>query len=593
MARRSLLSDRRGAVAIIMASASIAMFGVVGIAIDFGNVFTARRALQGATDIAAIAAASNLSNATAAANANAVANNFQAADVASVTLGTYVADPTISPSARFQPAPLATANAVQVTMTHQQPLYFMDLLWFYHGGTSMPISTQATAAATQVVSFDLGSGTASLSGGIANAILGATVGGAVNMSLVDYQSLASAQVDLFGLANAVAVQLGQPNDSYAQAFGGTISMSNFIAALERVAPGVMPQLQVLATAAATGSATVDLSRLLEYGPYADLPVGGVEPQVTATASVMSLLQNASQVGGNTHLINLNINANIPGITAVTAMMTIGEPPVGTTVMAIDQAGASLHTAQIRLFLNITLGMVGTAAVCRSRLRHRLARLGRLQRARQQQHASHAERHARAGERLDRQRNRGQHDQFFVRADADDGDAAQSSEHRHRHRPGQRDGRQCRAGAGHLLRDGHRQPDHQAEQHHRFRRCAHHVAGRQSVVAGQCDRPADPGAAGADQLGVVRAVGRRLASRSTGHGHPASDGSQPRHRRYVGNGRALLRRHPGRLTRRPPRRNLSKHRRKYFPTSRPVSVSIWSWPRLSAWPSCSVGQDRYP
>jgi uncharacterized membrane protein len=362
MARRSLLSDRRGAVAIIMASASIAMFGVVGIAIDFGNVFTARRALQGATDIAAIAAASNLSNATAAANANAVANNFQAADVASVTLGTYVADPTISPSARFQPAPLATANAVQVTMTHQQPLYFMDLLWFYHGGTSMPISTQATAAATQVVSFDLGSGTASLSGGIANAILGATVGGAVNMSLVDYQSLASAQVDLFGLANAVAVQLGQPNDSYAQAFGGTISMSNFIAALERVAPGVMPQLQVLATAAATGSATVDLSRLLEYGPYADLPVGGVEPQVTATASVMSLLQNASQVGGNTHLINLNINANIPGITAVTAMMTIGEPPVGTTVMAIDQAGASLHTAQIRLFLNITLGMVGTAAV---------------------------------------------------------------------------------------------------------------------------------------------------------------------------------------------------------------------------------------
>ncbi len=363
MRLKTFRSDRRGAVAIMMAAASLAMLGVAGLAIDLGNLFTAKRALQGATDIAAIAAASNLSAAAAAANANALANNYLPTDIAAVTLGTYVANPAVAPSARFQPAPLASANAVQVTMTHQQPLYFVNLLWYRNAAASIPITTQATAAATQVVAFDLGSGSASLTGGVANAVIGATVGGTVNLSLADYQSLAGAQVDLFALANAVAVQLGQPADSYAQAFGSTISMVNFIAALQRVAPGVMPQLQSLATAAATGAATVDLSRLLEYGPYADLAVGGVEPQVTAVASVLSLLQNASQVSGSPHLISLNINANIPGISAVTAMMTVNEPPVGSTVMAIDQAGATLHTAQVRLFLSVTLaGTVSGAAV---------------------------------------------------------------------------------------------------------------------------------------------------------------------------------------------------------------------------------------
>jgi uncharacterized membrane protein len=347
---------------VVFAASAVGLMAMAGLVVDVGNVFTAKRRLQGTTDLAAIAAATDLPNATQAAQANAAINQYAGAEVTNVQLGIYTPDPTIPPGSRFQPASLSVANAARVTMTHQQPIFFGPVFAMAGGNTgapqnSLPITTQGIAVSQNEADFAIGSTVAAFNGGVVNAILGATVGGNISLTAVSYNALVGTNVDLFGVAHALALQEGLVGGTYAQAFSGTIPLEEFLAALITVAPNAASALEPLQQQAALSNSTIDLAKLLNFGPYANLSLSDPEPNVTATASVLSLLQGAAQLGGAAHLINLNVTANIPGISTVSGMMTIGEPAQGATVMAVDAAGTTVHTSQIRLLLQISL--VGT------------------------------------------------------------------------------------------------------------------------------------------------------------------------------------------------------------------------------------------
>ena len=367
MKRRSLVHDRKGTVAVVFAGGAVVMLGVAGLAIDGGNIFSAKRDLQGTTDLAAIAASSDLPNATPAAQANAVINHYGAQEVTQVTLGTYTPDSSIPPAQRFQPSALNSANAVQVTMTHQQPLLFADVFRTMSGNPGVTgyrtLVTQSIASAQREVSFGIGSRVAAFNGGIVNALLGATLGGQVSLSLIDYNNLASTQVDLFALGKALSMQVGHVGGTYGQSVNQQVTTAAFIQALQTAAPSLAPALTTIANAASLGAGTVDLTRLINFGPYAQVPVNQPEPQASVTASALNLIQAAVGLNTTPHLINVNLNANIPGIATVTGMMTLGEPAQYSTVLTVNQVGTSVHTSQIRLFLDVALaGTVSGALV---------------------------------------------------------------------------------------------------------------------------------------------------------------------------------------------------------------------------------------
>ena len=355
----NLRRDSSGVTSIVFAASSVVLLGLAGMVIDFGNVYTTKRHLQGTTDLAAIAAAANLPQATQAADGNATINGFTPGDVAQVQLGIYTPNINIPPSQRFVPASLDTANAVQVTMTHQQPLMFADVFKLMSGNTntlsSETLTTQSIASANRFVSFGIGTQVAGFNGGIVNAILSSTIGGNISLSLIDYQSLASAQVDLFTLGKALSLQAGQVGGTYGTSVNHTVSTTAFLQALATAAPALATTLDYLATQASLSGGTVDLTRLITFGPYANNQVSDPEPQANVSASALQLIQAVGGLNATPHLINLNINANIPGIANVAAMMTIGEPAQNTTMLAVNATGTSVHTAQIRLFLDITLG----------------------------------------------------------------------------------------------------------------------------------------------------------------------------------------------------------------------------------------------
>jgi uncharacterized membrane protein len=80
-------ADERGNFTIMSAVLMILVIGCAALGVDLGSIFADRRRAQGATDLAAIVAASNLTNATNAASATVVQNNYPAGALVSVVLG--------------------------------------------------------------------------------------------------------------------------------------------------------------------------------------------------------------------------------------------------------------------------------------------------------------------------------------------------------------------------------------------------------------------------------------------------------------------------------------------------------------------------
>lgn len=153
---RRFLHDQRGNIAMMGVASMLVVCGFTAFGVDIGLIFLDQRRTQSTADLAAIVAASNLGNATNAATATVVKNNYPADSLVAVEYGTYVADATLPPQRRFTAVagPGPTTNAVRVTLQTRTPLYFGKLLI---GSDSFNVRASAVAATTTMASFAIGS----------------------------------------------------------------------------------------------------------------------------------------------------------------------------------------------------------------------------------------------------------------------------------------------------------------------------------------------------------------------------------------------------------------------------------------------------
>jgi uncharacterized membrane protein len=359
---RRFCSDERGNFAIMAAGLMTLVIGCAALGVDLGSVFTDRRRTQSTTDLAAIVAASNLSNATSAATATLTKNNYPASDLVSVELGTYTANAAIAPQARFVTPAVGTPNAVRVKMTSQTPLYFAHYLT---GTNQYNITTTATAATTQTAAFEIGSRLLSVNGGVLNAILGSMLGTTLSLSVMDYNSLASANIDAFSFLSAVATRVNLTAATYNQILSANLKVSDIIAAMlsaQQVANGASSATTALSTisqAVNTVTTQMQLGSLIDVGPYGGL-TAGTSPQMGVAVSLLQLLNATAQIANGTHQIATGLAISLPGIASVSLVVTIGERPQGSSWLAVGSQGASVHTAQTRVLLSLQL--LGTGPV---------------------------------------------------------------------------------------------------------------------------------------------------------------------------------------------------------------------------------------
>jgi uncharacterized membrane protein len=360
---RHFIADTRGNFAIMGAGCMVLLIGCAALGVDVGSIYADRRKSQSAADLAAIVAAGNISKATSAAAATITANGYPASALVSVELGSYTANASLPPQARFvTPAPGA-ANAARVTLKTQTPLYFARM--FTGGSSHFDITTRATAASTAMASFAIGSRLLSLNGGLVNAMLGQMLGTTLSLSAMDYQALIDAHIDAFDFLNALATRLDLTGVTYDSLLSGDVKVADIVAAMlsaQQAANGLnaaTTALSNISLALAGLTTAIVPGKLIDIGPYAAMTVG-TKPKTGVSASVFDLLSATGAIANGTNQIAASANLGLPGIASVSVTATIGEHPQGASWMTVGTEGASVNTAQTRVLVSIKL--LGSGAV---------------------------------------------------------------------------------------------------------------------------------------------------------------------------------------------------------------------------------------
>lgn len=355
-------ADERGNFAMISAGLMTLVIGCAGLAIDLGTIFADRRKTQSTADLAAIVAAANLSNPVNAASATVTQNNYPASALVKVETGTYTANSSIAPQARFVTPAVGIPNAARVTLTTQTPLYFAR---YITGASNFNITTTATATSTEMATFAIGSRLLSVNGGVINALLGSMLGTTLSLSVMDYNSLISAKIDALDFLSALATRINLTGVTYSDLLSSNVKVGDLMAAAlttQQITNGAGAATTALSTIsqAVTGSSTkVSPGTLLDLGPFANLTVGQ-KPKVGASVSVFDLVNTIAQIANGSHQIASSVNLGLPGIANVSVIATIGERPVGSSWIAMGTQGVSVHTAQTRILA--TVNVLGSGSI---------------------------------------------------------------------------------------------------------------------------------------------------------------------------------------------------------------------------------------
>lgn len=388
---RNFAGDQRGGTAILFAVSATVLFGFGAMAVDVGNFFYEKRKLQTANDLAALAAASDLPRAQAAAGASTVQNGFPSNAIQALQTGVYTPDPNLAPGARFVPSAAAFANAVRIDMRTTTPLLLGRVLTSSSvssptPGTSprpsgsapavaslssgdVPIGSSAIAVQDAQASFAVGSRLLKLDGGLLNSLLGGLLGGGVSLSVMDYDALIKARVDLFDFSKRLATRLNLTAATYDDVLKADARLGDVLAAIVDASrdhdtrSGTATAALGRIASASASNLPVNLASLISFGPAGDKPLSGPKPLATSL-SALDIVSAVAQIANGNRQIDVGLNLNLPGVAAASLKLGIGERPVGTSLVRVGRAGSSVHTAQTRLLLTVELVGSGAASLVR-------------------------------------------------------------------------------------------------------------------------------------------------------------------------------------------------------------------------------------
>lgn len=367
---RRALSDTRGGVTIIAAASSAVLLGVAAFAVDVGYFFLQSRQLQGMADMAAMAAANDLPQARKAAEATVAANGFNAPVKAEVATGVYRALAAIPRAERFKaggPSP----NAARVVLHSEAEVFFGRL---FIGRRSVALARTATASRANLASFSIGTRLAALQGGIVNSLLSGLTGGSVSLSVMDYDALASADVDLFDYIGALQTEAEIEGVAFDDVLSANVSKSAALSALAHALQANGSSAAAVAAgkvAGASDNTPVSLAKLLDVGPYGGQAEVNAPQGAGVSLSALDLTSAILSLANGSRQVEIDFGAGVPGISSTKAWLAIGERPANSPWMTIDDNGAvTVRTSQARLYIEASVapgGLLSAAGIAAVRV----------------------------------------------------------------------------------------------------------------------------------------------------------------------------------------------------------------------------------
>lgn len=341
----ALVRNHRASISITTAFAMAMLIGAAAFAVDLGSLYLDRRKLQGIADAAAMAAAGRPGEEQAAAQRIIAANCDCGIRIAVLTRGTYTADPGIQAEQRFASGG-NSPNAVRITLARDRPLIFGS---FLTGRQDSIIRATATGARRGYAAFSLGSRVAALNGGLPNALLSSLTGSQLSLSLMDYEALASTDVDLLAFSEALRTELNADVLTFGQTLDTQVTMPQVVSALAKASDGrAATALEHIADRALPRSLLP--SRAIDLGPRSSSI--RVDPANPVNANALSLLRAMLLLGNANRQVDLSVASNLPGGSGIDIALMIGEPPANSPLIAVtDTNDVVVRTAQVRLKLD--------------------------------------------------------------------------------------------------------------------------------------------------------------------------------------------------------------------------------------------------
>jgi uncharacterized membrane protein len=352
-----LLRDRRGSITILAGAGLTGVMAVGAIAVDIGSVCYESRRLQGVADAAALAAAGNITNASATAQAAITASGWSRAMTPTVTTGTYTGDASLPVASRFAPGG-ATPNAARVAVAADSPLFFGRLLGF----STVHLKRTATATRIDQAAFTIGSRLAALDAGLGNQLLTGLTGSSVTLTVADYNALLGVDIDLLSFVKALRTELGLGAASFEQTLSTSTTLPRVLTALGNTltAAGNSTAASAVAKLAASVPATqTTMAKLADLGALGkqDHAIGSGVIAVNA----FSVVETMVQIANGARQVQLDLGALAPGLTSVSATLAVGDRQASSPWLALTNVGSPIvRTAQTRLYIDAALP--GSAAL---------------------------------------------------------------------------------------------------------------------------------------------------------------------------------------------------------------------------------------
>lgn len=353
--------DERGAVAVFTALLiTTVLIGAASFAVDIGFQRMARRDMQAVADLVAMDMARKLDGRTTAAlvgttwNAGVTTSldaqgetlgddltvrtctetEVHAANAGLTATGICAYPGILNADGTFSGSAGAAATHVKV-LTRTRVDYFLPV--YASEGT---VRRSAVATSQKTACFRLGSFAARLdtSASILAPLLNKALG--VNLDVLSYRGLAAADIRLLDLSAELGLATVDDLSTAKVTLGRVISATSAILTRQSGDPDAVASLAVLQQLNAATSLTtqVDLGKLFSL-------TDSSSAAKQAEVNVLDLVSGAVFVANGSNALAVPLSISLPGMTGVTASVTVIEPPQ----MACGATGeARAHTAQIQV-----------------------------------------------------------------------------------------------------------------------------------------------------------------------------------------------------------------------------------------------------
>lgn len=345
---RRLTGARDGNVAMILAGGLAMLTGTAVLGVDTATLYLEKRRLQGAADAAALAAAADLDNATARAQAAVMLSPDNATRLVTMTPGRFSRDARLAVDARFV-ANGTPGNAAQVALQSRVQPIFAQVF----GYRDITIDARATAARIDLAGFSIGTRLASVQGGLPGALLSQLAGSELSVSAMDYNALVSGQVDLLKTAELLRTSAGVQVASFDEVLATDIALPTLVTAMAGATTSSAAAQVLRSVAGKLPNRNVRLDTLIDLGPLGSR--SAADPTRPVPVDAYAFLREALLLSSGTRQVQSAVDLGIPGIGQVRTWLQIGERPAGSHWLSIGEAGQTVvRSAQTRLWIDITL-----------------------------------------------------------------------------------------------------------------------------------------------------------------------------------------------------------------------------------------------